>query len=114
MTRLSKLLNDTMLDPTPVNLFNATFNLLTSPGIVLAPNCAELREPDHAYDADAATVADAVRKILKGQERKTMKILSSDGVASINPETINVLKQMHPQREHELKLPTTNLPQVQI
>ena len=114
MTRLSKLLNDTMLDPTPVNLFNATFNLLTSPGIVLAPNFAELREPDHAYDADDATVADAVRKILKGQERKAMKILSSDGVASINPETINVLKQMHPQREHELKLPTTNLPQVQI
>jgi hypothetical protein len=43
-----------------------------------------------------------------------MKLLCSYGVAKVTPETINVLEDLHPKRSHELKLPTTHLPQVRI
>ena len=43
-----------------------------------------------------------------------MKLLCSNGVAQITPETIAALKELHPTRPHELKLPTTALPQLQV
>ena len=52
--------------------------------------------------------------MLKGQERKAMKLLCSNGVAKITPETIAALKDLHPQRTDELKLPSTQMPQLQI
>ena len=31
-----------------------------------------------------------------------------------HPETVTALKNLHPQRTHELKLPTTQVPQLQV
>ena len=43
-----------------------------------------------------------------------MKLLCSNGVARITPETISALRDLHPQRTEELKLPSTVLPQLQV
>src|SRR4051794_37176873 len=52
-----------------------------------------------------------LRRILKGQERKALKSLCSNGVATVNS-TIAALKRLHPHRVGELKLPPKRVDQV--
>ena len=114
LTRLAGLFDDALRDPSPLNLFNAVHNFVCAPGLVLAPLFPDFRHSDINFDIAQTTVSAALRKVLKGQERKAMKLLCSNGVAKINPETISALKALHPQRTHELKLPSTLLPQLQV
>ena len=89
-------------------------NFVSAPGLVLAPFFSDLRHVDNNFDIADTTVSAALRKVLKGQERKAMKLLCSNGVAKVTPAIITALRDLHPQRTHELKLPTTLLPQVQV
>jgi hypothetical protein len=103
-----------MMEPTPLNLFNAVHSFVCAPGMVLAPFFSDLHHTDTVSDVADSTVTAALRKVLKGQERKAMKLLCSYGVAKVTPETTAALRDLHPKRTHELKLPTTRLPQVQV
>ena len=80
----------------------------------LAPFFSDIRHVDSNFDIAASTVSASLRKVLKGQERKAMKLLCSNGVAKITPETIAALKDLHPQRTDELKLPSTQMPQLKV
>ena len=89
-------------------------NFVCAPGMVLAPFFSDIHHIDNDFDLTDSVVSAALRKVLKGQERKAMKLLCSHGVAKVTPETVAVLKHLHPQRTHELKVPTTDLPQLQV
>ena len=82
--------------------------------MVLAPFFSDIHHIDNDFDLTDSVVSAALRKVLKGQERKAMKLLCSHGVAKVTPETVAALKHLHPQRTHELKVPTTDLPQLQV
>ena len=69
------------------NGFNAVHNFVCAPGLVLAPFFSDIRRSDNNFDVADSTVSAALRKVLKGQERKAMKLLCSNGVAKITPET---------------------------
>ena len=114
LTRLAGLFDAAIMTPSPLNLFTAVHNFVSAPGLVLAPFFSDIRHCDNNFDIAATTVAAALRKVLKGQERKAMKLLCSNGVAKITPETIAALKDLHPQRTDELKLPSTLMPQLQV
>ena len=100
--------------PSPINLFNAVHNFVSAPGVVLAPFFPDNRHSDNNFDITDTSVSAALRKVLKGQERKAMKLLCSNGVAKVTPETIAALKSLHPQRTEELKLPSSSSPQLQV
>ena len=114
LTRLANLFDSALIDPSALNLFNAVHNFVTAPGLVLAPFFSDVRHVDNNFDIVDSTVSASLRKVLKGQERKAMKLLCSNGVAKVTPETIAALKDLHPQRTDELKLPSTQMPQLQI
>ena len=67
---------------------------------------------NHVFDRPDDTVNAALRRILKGQERKALKSLCSNGVAAINPSTIAAVKKLHPHRIGDLKLPPQQVGQV--
>ena len=56
----------------------------------------------------------ALRKIYKGQERKAFRLLSSNSVAHVNTEALTALRDLHPSLQHELQLPTTTTPTLQV
>ena len=114
LTRLAGLFDQALINPSPLNLFTAVHNFVSAPGLVLAPFFSDIRHVDNNFDKVDSTVSAALRKVLKGQERKAMKLLCSNGVAKITPETIDALKALHPQRKDELKLPRAQMPQLQI
>jgi hypothetical protein len=114
LTKLAGLFDRAVLNPSPLNLFTAVHNFVSAPGLVLAPFFSDIRHVDNNFDTVDSTVSASLRKVLKGQERKAMKLLCSNGVAKITPETIAALKDLHPQRTDELKLPSTQMPQLQI
>ena len=114
LTRLAGLFDTALMNPSPLNLFTAVHNFVSAPGLVLAPFFSDIRHVDSNFDIAGTTVSAALRKVLKGQERKAMKLLCSNGVAKITPETIAALKDLHPQRIDELKLPSTQMPQLQV
>jgi hypothetical protein len=98
-----------LINPSPLNLFTAVHNFVSAPGLVLAPCFSDIRHVDNNFDIADTSVSAALRKVLKGQERKAMKLLCSNGVAKVTPASIKALRDLHPQRTHELKLPTTLL-----
>jgi hypothetical protein len=114
LTRLAGLFDQALINPSPLNLFTAVHNFVSAPGLVLAPCFSDIRHVDNNFDIADTSVSAALRKVLKGQERKAMKLLCSNGVAKVTPASIKALRDLHPQRTHELKLPTTLLPQVQV
>ena len=87
---------------------------MCAPGLVLAPCFSDIRVPDNAFDLKDSSVSAALRKVLKGQERKAMNLLSSNGVAKITPQTIAALHDLHPQRSDDIKIPRTHVPQLQV
>jgi hypothetical protein len=56
----------------------------------------------------------AYKQVLRGRERKAFRLLSSNGVAASSGKTIAALRKLHPALPVELKLPTTNCPQLVI
>jgi hypothetical protein len=101
---MSLLFNETLANPTPLSLFNCLFTFVCAPGSVLG-KCFERRVNKTVVDSPDDTVNTALRRILKGHERKALKSLCSNGVATVNARTISALKKLHPHREDELKLP---------
>ena len=55
-----------------------------------------------------------MRKIAKGQEARAFKALCSNGVANATDAVIAELKQMHPARAEELKLPQVKAQQLTL
>jgi hypothetical protein len=104
LDRLSSLFNAALAEPTPLALFNCLFAFVCAPGSVLG-GCFDKRANNAVFDSPDDTVNAALRRILKGQERKALKSLCSNGVAAVNPSTIAAVKKLHPQRTGELKLP---------
>ena len=51
---------------------------------------------------------------MKGQEGKAFKLLCSNGIAKINQETVDVLKDLHPQRTSDIKCPSSVKEQVVV
>lgn len=112
LRRLTDLFDSAMSNPTPLNLFNAVFGFVAAPGSVLGPN---FKVPSQAGPEFVSTaVTSAVNKIMRGQERKAMKLLCSNGVARINEETLEALRKLHPERKSDLVLPVSIAPQLTV
>ena len=110
LTKLETIFDNALSDPTPLSLFLAVFAFISAPGTVLAP-CFKQHTTTRSANSDSA-VSSALSKILRGQERKACKALSSHGVAKVNASTIAALKKLHPERKSDLVLPTT--PHIQL
>jgi hypothetical protein len=101
-----------MLDPTPINLFNAIFNFVVAPGAVLGPF---FKAPSgNRSDSLDSNINAALNKVLRGQERKAFKLLHSHGVAKIDDATVLALQKLHPERKGELVLPQSECPQLTV
>jgi hypothetical protein len=111
LERLAGVLDAAVSDATPLSLFNATLNLLSAPGAVLAPLFPK-RQPKGEFSS--SVLSDALKHVLHGRERKAAKLLCSNGVARVNAETLKALNKLHPGREDELKLPRTTVPQLVV
>jgi hypothetical protein len=61
-----------------------------------------------------STVNSCIMKLNQGKERKALKFLCSNGIAKINPETVRVIQELHPERKEELKLPRPTHPQLTV
>ena len=111
--RLALVLEDAVKNPTPLALFKATVELLTAPGRVIGPLFqTNKRTKTFTHDdlpgselQGGPAVNAALRKIAKGQEGKAFKLLCSNGVAEMTPETLAELTKLHPARQMELTLP---------
>ena len=110
LARLALVFDDALRNPTPINLFNAVFSFICSPGTVLGP-CFKAPSTSRA-DNSGCPVSSALHKIMRGQERKASKVLSSFGVAKITPAVISALRHLHPERKSDLILPSTVHPQL--
>ena len=110
LAKLAELLRTALANPTEINLFNAVYNLISAPGSVLGPLFGDVHRKESVHDVADQVVSSALRKVLKGQERKAMKQLCSNGVATVTPAAVDALNQ----RDHDLKLPSTDLPQLQV
>ena len=97
LNRLAEMFDAAIANPTELNLFNAVHNFVCAPGTVLAPFFSDIHHKDNGFDLADSVVSAALRKVLKGQERKAMKLLCSYGVAKVTPETVTALKVLHPQ-----------------
>ena len=104
LDRLSILFKQACAQPTPLSLFNTLFAFLCAPGAVLG-KCFDRGKSVVTFESPDNTVNAALRYILKGQERKALKSLCSNGVAAINSSTIASIRKLHPRRMEELKLP---------
>ena len=113
LTRLSALFNTALAEPTEMNIFRAVLNFVCAPGVVLSPSFAERRATNAVGGLDTSVNA-ALSKVLKGQENKAMKLLCSNGVAKVTPAVVDALKELHPRRDEELKLPSTSSPQLVV
>jgi hypothetical protein len=111
LDRLSTLFNTALTAPTQLALFNCLFAFVCAPGTVLG-DCFDKRASKVVFDCPDNTVNTALRRILKGHERKALKSLCSNGVAAVNPTTISALKKLHPVRLEELMLPVKQADQL--
>jgi len=82
LERLSRLIDEALVHPTQVSLFNIVLSVLCSPGAVLG-RCF-VKKKEVIFDTPDHTVNAALARVLKGQEKKAIKILCSNGVAPIN------------------------------
>ena len=121
-TELEKLtlqLRDTIDNPSSLSVFNSIFTFCTAPGSVLAPHFkAFCPKPNPSFPSDELandpSINAALRKIQKGQEKKAFRLLSSNGVAQINEQTIQALRDLHPPLTADLQLPTTDVTQLKV
>jgi hypothetical protein len=107
LDRLASMFDMALLNPTPLNLFNAVYNFVIAPGVILG---TRFKAPSKSYDSDC--IEAAINKLKRGQEKKAMKLLSSNGVAKVTPASVTALKNLHPKRQSELRLPVTECQQV--
>ena len=112
LNRLSELFDTAMIDPTPINLFNAVYNFVVAPGAVLGP-CFKTPALSSTESVSNA-VTTAINKILRGQERKALKMLCSNGVAKVDRQALSALKKLHPERKSVLLLPKSDIPQLTV
>lgn len=113
LTRLGLMIDNALAQPTEINLFNTLFSLLSAPGAILAPLLKITKQTVRFASSDASVNA-ALRKIAKGQEARAFKLLCSNGIAKVNDSVVDALKALHPKRQDELKLPTTDISQVSV
>ena len=111
LDRLATLFESTLINPTPLALFNSLYAFVCAPGNVLG-GCFDRRANTVVIDSPDDSVNAALRRILKGQERKALKSLCSNGVAAINPTTVAAVQKLHPGRVGELKLPEKRVEQL--
>jgi len=104
LDRLGGLLSAALSDPTPLALFRALFEFLCAPGCVLA-ECFSEKQKRNPFSTVDDTVNAALHRVLKGQERKALRALCSNGVASVDDRVTDVLRALHPQRLGPLNLP---------
>ena len=109
LSRLALLFDTAVSNPSPLNLFDAVFNFICAPAIVLG---SKFKQPTTTHST--SSVQQALNKVSQGQERKAFKLLCSNGVAKINAETVRTLRKLHPERDEELTLPTTDMPQLSV
>src|SRR5688500_5750297 len=82
----------------PSICFNAVFSFVIAPGSILG-TFFKTPATSHSDSFDSA-VNTALSRILRGQEKKEIKMLCSNGVAKINPATVSTLKNLHPERKN--------------
>lgn len=109
---LAGLLRTAVDRPSEGTIFTAVYNMVIAPGIVLGP----LFEPptDSAFDSEDSSVNAALRKLVQGQERKAFKLLASNGVATVNEETLQVIRELHPERSYDVVPPAASKFQLTI
>lgn len=110
LEQLKSTLDSALAHPDSLTLFNALWAFLTAPALVIAPFFKETSSAP-AFDSPDATVNAALKKVLVGQERKAFKLLDSNGVATVTPEVISVLRALHPDRPDPLVKPEPTGPQ---
>jgi hypothetical protein len=113
MSRLSSLIESSLLDPSPINLFNCVLSVLLAPSSVLGPLLKQPKTSAQVTSTDD-TVNSAIRKILKGQEAKAFKLLGSNGVATVDEAAVSALRELHPQRVCDLKCPQASCDQLSV
>lgn len=113
LDRLGGLLSAALSDPTPLALFRALFEFLCAPGCVLA-ECFSEKQKRNPFSTVDDTVNAALHRVLKGQERKALRALCSNGVASVDDRVTDVLRALHPQRLGPLNLPPASGPQLVV
>jgi hypothetical protein len=113
LERLSAMFDDAMHSPTQLGLFNCLFSFLCAPGAVLSPFFNNKDKPASLATKDF-TVNSALRRILRGQDRRALKDMVSNGVAPINAKTIAAVRKLHPQRDAPLNLPPLSCEQLQL
>lgn len=111
LKRLGNMIEETLVQPTELNLFNLLFSLLNAPGTTLAP-LFKVKKSTPRFDSCDGSVNAALRKIIKGQEARAFKLLCSNGIAKVDAPVLAALKNLHPKRQGELKLPATDTTQV--
>jgi len=72
------------------------------------------RESNDLFSTPDDTVNAALRRVLKGQERKALRALSSNGVAPVDARVLDVMRKLHPPRDAPLKLPPVTGPQIAV
>jgi hypothetical protein len=113
LDRIGSMFQEALLDLTPLSLFNVLFAFLCAPGSVLGV-CFEEKERHTELDTSDSTVKAALRRMMKGQEGRALKVLCSNGVAKVDAATIAACKKLHPQRTGELKLPSVVCEQLRV
>jgi hypothetical protein len=115
---LGKQMQETIENPTQLNVFNSVLAFCTAPGTVLGPRFKTRTRRDVQLPEDDSSIEPVINAALKqialGRERKAFRLLSSNGVAPPSGRVIKALQKLHPTRASELKLPTANCPQLQI
>jgi hypothetical protein len=104
------LFNNACENPTHINIFNACFRFVCSPGLVLAKL---FQAVDHD-NVNRSTVEIALNKIQRGHEKKALKLLCSNGVADVDEQTVDELRNMHPELKEPLILPKPSTSQLSI
>ena len=109
LKKLSAVLLDAIAAPSELNLFNACFALLATPGLLLSTFFQ-----NKCSHSDCSPIEAAIRKITNGQEKKAFKLLCSNGVAPQTDDTFNALRSLHPDLPEPLVLPEPVCPQLVI
>ena len=113
LVRLSSLFTTALSHPTPLALFVALFEFVCAPGCVLA-ECFENKQRKDIFSTADDTVNAALRRLVKGQERKALRTLCSNGVAAVDPPVVAALKALHPRRAAPLEPPPVVGPQLVV
>ena len=97
LTRLGRMIDDALVHPNEINLFNTLFAVLNAPGTTLAP-LLKITKTSPRFTSSDGSVNAAMRKIVKGQEARAFKLLCSNGIAKVDKPVLNALRDLHPRR----------------